>query len=1150
MYIFGGKYMNLFRKIISVVLLLSILVSTLVLIPTAQAKKSKSVNKEANISANNVFFNGNNNSIATMTSDALNEKISDEIEDNFDNTILDISFKDNIATVSFNNNQVCKIIVGIYDEAYNSMVASGIVEVKNINQNKINVKINTTSMPKYFLVNAFMLDSNNKPISNKYESKEYTKDFKEFMSKTVDDFKDDEVANFDSDKKNNFAVFKNSSKKLSVDSKNKLISKNDKENTYTFSNINDEIKNLKTNDIFYFLNNNEYVIVKVNSIKINGSKATVIGKKTDLKEVFSYVKINTVTTSDDAKISNVNKNEGVTYDGEVRSKKNVISVGSDPDAEVKIGVSKEFSISGEFLSAKIGTSCALSFKIYLNLNDLQIHFSFANSNTFKIDVSKKFEKETKIGSIIFPTAVPGLAISVDINFVVGAEGKLSISFTQENSIGFALQDGKLINVSKPSKSSLKLDIATKIYAGLKLSPSISILGDLVKISVNGTAKAVIVVKEDTTKDTENEKHLCKSCKKGSMNGELEFGVSINFEVCGFKASDEYKFLKVSIKLLDFYLSSDIGFGFGTCPNHLVKLMVVVINENNKPINNTKININSLDNSSKNIIKTNSKGVATEFLKRGDYSVFVKNNSKCRSSYKLIHLNKYMGITINLYSNSFNDFVYTNVKLDKQKGYKCGKNSYFYLDKNGTMNIYGSGELFNNIYSMPVGLLPVWCETKKIIINDGITSIGESDFAICGSVMEIVIPNSVEKIDSFAFHGCTKIKSITLPNKLHSISDYLFLSCKSLNKVYIPKSVKSIGIKSFSECNNLKILNYEGNITDWNKINLGGNNNSIIKQNIEVKCADGVINYSSNQLKRLTKTKNRMTSTGGGNDSSMKLRSFISKSGLSPNQDYILLSLKGNKETCQLNEKSLLYINQVKADENGNVKFEFFADTLDDVVNIILGQCTHSKIKWVTVNEPIKNIATIKVKKCAICDEELDTQVFPLVLLNKIILNKGQVNLDNGSSAFVKVTVTPTNTTNKKLKWTTSNSKVAVVNSQGKITAKGKGTATIKVMALDGSNKYATMKVTVKQPVTSVKLNKKLVTLKVKGNSKQKIVTLKATVNPKNANNKAVSWKSSNSRIVTVNSKGKVTAKKKGTCYITATAKDGSKKSAKCKVVVK
>ena len=106
------------------------------------------------------------------------------------------------------------------------------------------------------------------------------------------------------------------------------------------------------------------------------------------------------------------------------------------------------------------------------------------------------------------------------------------------------------------------------------------------------------------------------------------------------------------------------------------------------------------------------------------------------------------------------------------------------------------------------------------------------------------------------------------------------------------------------------------------------------------------------------------------------------------------------------------------------------------------------------------------------------------------------------------------------------------------------------MATDGSNKYATVKVTVKQPVTSVKLNRSSANLKVKGNAKQKTVTLKATVNPKNANVKSVKWTTSKSKIATVNSKGKVTAKKKGTCFIYATAKDGSKKYAKCKITVK
>ena len=171
-------------------------------------------------------------------------------------------------------------------------------------------------------------------------------------------------------------------------------------------------------------------------------------------------------------------------------------------------------------------------------------------------------------------------------------------------------------------------------------------------------------------------------------------------------------------------------------------------------------------------------------------------------------------------------------------------------------------------------------------------------------------------------------------------------------------------------------------------------------------------------------------------------------------------------------------------------------------------------------------------------------------VSKVKLTKKSVTLIKGRNTTIKAKVSPTNATNKKLKWTTSNAKVATVNQRGKITAKGKGTATIKVMALDGSNKYATCKVTVKQPVTSIKLNKKTVTLKAKGSAKQKTATLRATVSPKNANNKAVKWTSSKSKIATVNSKGKVTAKKKGTCYVIATAKDGSKKSAKCKIVVK
>ena len=80
-------------------------------------------------------------------------------------------------------------------------------------------------------------------------------------------------------------------------------------------------------------------------------------------------------------------------------------------------------------------------------------------------------------------------------------------------------------------------------------------------------------------------------------------------------------------------------------------------------------------------------------------------------------------------------------------------------------------------------------------------------------------------------------------------------------------------------------------------------------------------------------------------------------------------------------------------------------------------------------------------------------------------------------------------------------------------------------------------------VKSVKLNKTKATLKV-GDT----LTLKATLKPKNATDKTISWKSSNKKVATVDENGIVTAKKKGTCTITATSSSGKK--AKCKITVK
>ena len=166
-----------------------------------------------------------------------------------------------------------------------------------------------------------------------------------------------------------------------------------------------------------------------------------------------------------------------------------------------------------------------------------------------------------------------------------------------------------------------------------------------------------------------------------------------------------------------------------------------------------------------------------------------------------------------------------------------------------------------------------------------------------------------------------------------------------------------------------------------------------------------------------------------------------------------------------------------------------------------------------------------------------------VPVSGVKLNKTSQSIAVGKTAALKATVSPSAATNKNVTWKSSNTSVATVNSKGVVTGKKAGTATITVTTKDGSKK-ATCKVTVRVPVTGVKLNKTRQTLKVNGK-----VTLKATVSPTNATNKKVTWKSSNTSVAVVSSKGVVTARKGGTARITATTQDG-KKAAACTVTVK
>lgn len=159
------------------------------------------------------------------------------------------------------------------------------------------------------------------------------------------------------------------------------------------------------------------------------------------------------------------------------------------------------------------------------------------------------------------------------------------------------------------------------------------------------------------------------------------------------------------------------------------------------------------------------------------------------------------------------------------------------------------------------------------------------------------------------------------------------------------------------------------------------------------------------------------------------------------------------------------------------------------------------------------------------------------------LNYSAKSIAKGSSFTLKPIFTPTNVTNKKVTWTSSNRAIATVDSKGKVKGIKGGSAIITAVSEDGGY-VATCLVTVVQPVSKIELNHNSYKLGL-----GKTVTLKADVSSNSSSNPKVKWTSSNTKIATVSSTGKVKAKKLGTCTITARVTDGTNKKATCKITV-
>ena len=163
---------------------------------------------------------------------------------------------------------------------------------------------------------------------------------------------------------------------------------------------------------------------------------------------------------------------------------------------------------------------------------------------------------------------------------------------------------------------------------------------------------------------------------------------------------------------------------------------------------------------------------------------------------------------------------------------CGENLTWTLDSDGVLTISGTGAM-DDYSRSPWGeitISPWTCASvavETVVIENGITSIGDEAFCNSSDLTSVTIPPSVEIIGARAFEWCTGLTNVAIPFGVARINESAFRSCTSLTNITIPESVTTIESSAFEGCTDLtsisipKSVKYIGNIVFLYCDNLSG-----------------------------------------------------------------------------------------------------------------------------------------------------------------------------------------------------------------------------------------------------------------------------------------------------------------------------------------
>ena len=342
--------------------------------------------------------------------------------------------------------------------------------------------------------------------------------------------------------------------------------------------------------------------------------------------------------------------------------------------------------------------------------------------------------------------------------------------------------------------------------------------------------------------------------------------------------------------------------------------------------------------------------------------------------------------------------------------------------------------------------------KKVSMPNSVKIIDRGAFWYCGNLESVTMPTSLKEIGGCAFYE-TNLKSVVLPTGLKYISNEAFKFCYNLKTVTLPNTVESLGNACFGSCTSLQSISIPNSVKDmrWSTFD-----RCTSLKTVTIGCGvDTMETYSV--FGGCTSLENITVNSSNNN--------YSSANGImyDKNKTEILVYPQAKKDTTYSVPSSVKSLGEMTANGNAYLKTVTIPSNIKDIGDYAFGYIGE-KYNYQKVSG-----FTIKGYKGTAAERYARNNDFNFVQLQvvptSVALNKTTLTLDTGKTSNLKATVYPSNAANKKCTWSSSNTSVATVDGNGKVTAKKAGTATITVKTSNG--KTATCKVTVNLPTPQI-----------------------------------------------------------------------------------